>query len=133
MKKFWFFLVTILFSSIIVLGQSSPKITFKDTNKKYSFGTVKEGEIVTYEYEFTNTGTAPIVIFSAETTCGCTKAEISKAPVMPGKSGKIKVTFDSAGKPGVTEREIYVKCNVAPENSKTSYHVLTLVGNVKGK
>src|SRR5690349_3473710 len=55
-----------------------PIITFKDT--LFDFGTVSEGDTVIKDFIFTNTGTAPLLITQATSTCGCT---IPKWPTQP--------------------------------------------------
>lgn len=44
-------------------------------------------------FEYTNISQEPVVIYNILSSCGCTEPEWAKAPIMPGKSGKIKVTF----------------------------------------
>ena len=40
-----------------------------------------------------NIGSKPLVIYNAVTTCGCTKADWTKEPIMPGKTAKISATY----------------------------------------
>src|SRR5690606_19264730 len=61
----------------------------------YEFGQVKEGEIVEHVFEFKNTGTAPIILSQVSASCGCTTPSYTQTPVLPGKTGEIKVKFDS--------------------------------------
>jgi hypothetical protein len=49
------------------------------------------------EFNFTNTGTQDLFISNAVGSCGCTVPEWPREPIKPGKSGKIKVEFDSQG------------------------------------
>ena len=42
-----------------------------------------------------NIGSKPLVIYNAVTTCGCTKADWTKEPIMPGKTGKISATYSN--------------------------------------
>ncbi|MFY0254260.1 DUF1573 domain-containing protein [Chitinophaga sp. 30R24] len=79
--------------------------------KVHNFGEIQEGEKVEYSFKFTNTGTSPLVIEDAISSCGCTVPEWPKAPIKPGQSGYMKVIFDSRGKSGYTEKEISVKIN----------------------
>ena len=72
------------------------KISFAETD--FDFGTVKDGEKVTHVFKFENTGSNPLVISNAQGSCGCTVPEWPKDAIAPGKSGEIKVVFDSAGK-----------------------------------
>ncbi len=80
----------------------------------YDFGTVTEGEKVEYSYRFKNTGTKPLVIINASSTCGCTVPERPEKPIMPGETGFIKVVFNSQGKVGENEKPINVISNANP-------------------
>ncbi len=44
-------------------------------------------------FTFKNVGQEPIVVHNVLTSCGCTEPEWTKAPIRPGESGKIDVTF----------------------------------------
>ncbi len=101
-------------------------LTFEQTD--HDFGKVPEGTMATYEFKFKNTGNQPIVIASAQASCGCTTPEWTKSPVLPGKSGVIKAVYNSAGRPGVFVKTITVASN-ASEASK----VLSLKGTVLTK
>lgn len=89
-------------------GQSSA-LTFEE--KVHNFGEITAGEKVEYSFKFTNTGTSPLLIEDAISSCGCTVPEWPKEPIKPGQSGYMKVIFDSHGKSGYTEKEISVKIN----------------------
>lgn len=68
-------------------------IKFAETT--YDFGTIPEhGGPVTHVFSFTNTGDANLVIIDAKADCGCTQPEYPAQPIAPGKTGKIKVTFN---------------------------------------
>jgi hypothetical protein len=71
----------------------SPRIKWDKTT--HEFGKVKLKSPVSYEFEFTNEGEAPLLISDVEPSCGCTVTEYSKDPILPGKKGKIKTTFDA--------------------------------------
>ncbi len=101
-----------------------PEIRFVDT--VHDFGTIREGEQVVYEYRFTNTGKAPLLVAGTQTSCGCTASEYPREPIAPGASAAIKVKFDSQGKPGIQQKKITVSTN-APYTP-----VLQIKGNVTG-
>lgn len=97
----------------------------KDT---HDFGKIKEGEKVTYAFKFVNSGKSPLIIKDAVATCGCTTPEWPKAPVQPGAAGEIEVTFNSAGKVGLQDKQITVTANTNP--AQTMMH---LIGEVTAK
>lgn len=99
--------------------------SIKFDNIKYDWGTVKQGDAVNHTYKFTNTGKTPLVITNAKASCGCTVPNWTKDPVAPGKTGEIKVKFDSAGKSGQVTKTITVTANTEPENT-----VLTILGKI---
>ncbi len=86
-------------------------MTFTET--KYNFGFIRQGEIVSHEFEFTNTGDGPLIINECEVACECTKVEFPKEPIAPNAKAKIKVTFDSKSAIDRQEREVIVKSNAA--------------------
>jgi hypothetical protein len=97
-------------------------LTFEHTD--HDFGKVPEGTLASYEFKFKNTGNQPIVIASAQASCGCTTPDWTKTPVLPG----IKAVYNSAGRPGVFAKTVTVTSN-ATEGSK----VLSLKGTVLSK
>ena len=92
----------------------------------YDFGKINEGDKVTREFKFTNQGKTPLIISNATATCGCTIPEYPKYPVGPGKSGVIKVVFNSAGKVGVQRKIVTITSNANPVTSE-----VYLLGDVK--
>ena len=59
-------------------------------------------------FEFTNTSSEPIVIYKVLSSCGCTEPVWPKEPVMPGKNGKIDVTYLNDQGPYPFEKTITV-------------------------
>lgn len=106
----------LLFTLIIVTLSAfkpgtGPSMSFSET--KHSFGFIRQGEIVSHEYMFTNTGDGPLIISECEVACECTKVEFPKEPIAPKGTGTIKVTFDSKSAMDRQEREVIVKSNAA--------------------
>lgn len=88
----------------------------------YDFGKITEGEKVSYDFSFTNTGGTPLIISDASATCGCTVPEVPKEPIAPGASATIKVVFSSAGKVGLQDKVVTVTANTIP--AQTQLHVI---------
>lgn len=84
----------------------------------YDFGELIEGDVVHHEYKFTNTGTKPLLISDARSTCGCTIPKWPKSAIAPGKSGVIKVKFDSKNKKNKIEKPITITANTFPADTK---------------
>ncbi|MEM6722565.1 MAG: DUF1573 domain-containing protein [Bacteroidota bacterium] len=102
------------------------KISF--SSKTYQYGSIQQGDKVDHTFTFTNTGDRPLNIQNAYASCGCTHPSFPFLPVNPGKSGEIKVTFDSKGKSGFQKSKITIETDGSP---KTVY--LYLEGNVDVK
>jgi hypothetical protein len=86
--------------------ENGPVMTFNDL--EYNFGTVKQGEVVTHEFRFKNTGKEPLIINNAVGSCGCTVPDWPKEPIRPGGEGVIKVTFNSAGKSNIQDKMVTI-------------------------
>ncbi|GGD53509.1 hypothetical protein GCM10011514_17040 [Emticicia aquatilis] len=97
----------------------------KFNKEVHDFGKISEGPLATYNFEVTNTGTAPVVISNAQASCGCTTPEFSKDAIMPGGKSVIKVGYNTSGRPGAFTKTITVSSNA--ENSSV---ILTIKGEV---
>ncbi len=90
-------LITILFIGLISLSVNAQdkvaKIEFKTDTIDY--GTIEKGSNGVRVFEFTNTGDAPLIISKVSSSCGCTIPEKPKDPILPGKTGEIKVKYDT--------------------------------------
>ena len=84
---------------------------------EHDFGTINEGEKVTYVYEFKNTGAVPLIIESVRPSCGCTAPNWSKEPIPVGGSGEVEVVFDSKGKPNAQNKTVTVTANTWPQST----------------
>jgi hypothetical protein len=92
-----------------------PIITWRDT--LYEFGEVNEGDVVTKEFFFTNTGTAPLLITQAKSTCGCTIPEWPKEQIPPDSSGVVTVKFNTINRTGSQLKEVTIFANTFPNQS----------------
>lgn len=92
-----------------------PKIKFE--NEEHDFGRILEGETVSFEFAFTNTGKTDLLLAEVSTSCGCTIPSYPKTPVHPGGKGVIKVTFNSTGKRGFQTKNILVVSNTQPNTN----------------
>ncbi len=97
------------FVSLAPVEAASPRISFPEKN--YNFGMVKEGSEVTHEFSLQNGGDADLVITDVKTSCGCTAAVTSAKTIAAGKSGTLKVTFNSRGRRGHQTKTITVYSN----------------------
>jgi len=92
---------------------------------EYNFGTIKQGDKVTYDFNFVNVGKEPLIISEAHGSCGCTVPSWPKEPVAKGAKAVIHVEFNSTGKMGMQDKTVTIT-----SNAKVGSKVLHLKGNV---
>jgi len=102
---------------------SAQTITFDKTT--FDYGTIKPNADGTRFFTVTNSGDKPLILSNVKPSCGCTTPEFSQDPIMPGKSAKIKVGYNTAI-PGGFNKMIEVFSN-DPVNSRS---VIYIKGNV---
>jgi len=97
------------------------------------YGTIEYDANGIREFKFTNTGKSPLTITSVTGECGCTATTIDgkpgwpTEPILPGKSGVIKVKYD-------TKREGRFEKNVTvTSNAKYASKKVRIKGEIKAK
>ncbi len=118
MKKI--FIMTFMLFACITFAVAQKQAEIKFDKVEYDFGTFSENEAIQETvFTFTNTGNAPLIINQAVASCGCTIPEYTKNPIMPGKKGQIKVTYNGKGKfPGHFKKSITVRTNGITEMTR---------------
>jgi len=111
---------------------AGPLTTVKFDEETHDWGTIMDGEKMTHVFKFKNTGNEPLVITNAKGSCGCTVPEWPRDAIAPGKSGEIKVVYDSKGKgaPGGKDDTKRVTINANVEGGEM---YLTIKGKVDAK
>ena len=97
---------------------SGPFPAFEFAKEDHDFGTIKEGDVVSHVFQFTNTGDVPLIISSATASCGCTVPQWPKEPVGVGATGEIHVSFNSKNKPGIQNKTITITANTNPKTAR---------------
>ena len=120
--------LSLVFATDFAKAQTKdPKVTF--TEESFDFTNIAEEKgPVTHEFTFTNTGGAPLIIQNVKASCGCTTPDWTKDPVLPGKKGVVKATYNPQNRPGEFNKSITVTSNA--ENNTV---VLTIKGKVTPK
>lgn len=78
-------------------------------SNSYDFGEIAEdGGKVEHTFRFRNTLSKPVVIVSTHSSCGCTTAEYSRKPVLPGAESAVKVVFNPMNYPGAFARKVTI-------------------------
>lgn len=71
---------------------------------EHDFGEIEAHTPVETEFNYTNTGDAPLVITDIKSSCGCTvPKDWSREPLAPGESGKFSVKFNGSGSNKITK------------------------------
>lgn len=123
MRQIVFLLFIFLFSW--ERSSAQEEVFIRATELVYDFGTIAEEDgPVSHVFQVENTGAKPLVITRVTASCGCTKPEWTGAPIAPGKTGEIKVTYDPKGRPGPFVKTVHMYSN----GKKGSYNV-----SVKGQ
>lgn len=90
--------------------------TIKWEKTEYDLGEIKKNNPKKIEFKFVNNGKKPVLITKAEASCGCTKLEYAKSPVLPGNTGIISTVFD-AKEEGSFQKSVTVYVDIdAPAN-----------------
>lgn len=63
---------------------------------KHSFGKITMNKPVTTQFTFTNISNKPVIIENTVAACGCTTPEYPKTPILKGKTGTIKLSYNAA-------------------------------------
>lgn len=99
---------------------------FKFDVEEYNFGSIKQGDKVSYDFTFINTGKEPLVITDAKGSCGCTVPSYPKEPIAKGGKGTIHIEFNSTGKQGNQTKTVTIS-----SNAKSGQKILYIKGNVE--
>ena len=119
-------LVAILFVGMLSISafaqEKVAKIEFK--TDVIDYGTIQKGADGVRVFEFTNTGTAPLIVSKVTSTCGCTVPKKPERPILPGEKGQIEVKYD-------TERVMPIRKTITVlSNADTPTVALKIKGEV---
>ncbi len=110
-KKKILAIAIIMFSVVFVQAQNSTEFSFEQL--VHDFGKIKEENgKASHSFKFANNGKKPIIIKNVESTCGCTTPEWTRTPILPGKTGFIKVEFDPRQRPGAFAKQVKIFNNI---------------------
>lgn len=126
--KMKFTLVAVFFALLgtSLLAQEGSALKFDKT--VHDFGELEHQKPGTHTFTFLNTSMAPIKLTMVKASCGCTTPSYTTEAVAPGRSGEIKVQYNSA-KIGEFTKTIRVEYDSLADKAVT----LTIKGNVKAK
>lgn len=87
-------------------------VTWK--SESIDVGNIPQGKPKVIRFEFTNTSKKPIIIENVAPSCGCTTADYTKTPILPGKKGFVEASYNAAAA-GAFMKTV----NVTTSDSKT--------------
>jgi len=119
----FFFLLTCLgLSAQKTNTKHGPEIVFENT--RYDYGEILVGSPGRCEFKFRNNGELPLVLTNVQASCGCTVPQWSKEPVQAGKTGVIKIKYNTRI-PGT-----FLKTITVSSTAKNSMVILSIKGKV---
>jgi len=121
-----FFMVLALVLVVnMTMAQEVAKIVFEEM--AHDFGAFKEADgVQTTTFNFTNTGTTPLILSNVRASCGCTTPKWTRDPIAPGAKGSIDVSYNPKNRPGSFNKSVTVSSNA--ENATV---VLRITGEVQ--
>ena len=123
MKKIVLVLFVGLLGFSLTAQDAAAKIEFKSETVDY--GEIAKGSNGVRVFEFTNTGTAPLIVSKVSSSCGCTIPKKPEDPILTGKTGEIQVKYDT-NRVGPIRKAITVI-----SNADTPTKVLKIKGEVQ--
>ena len=108
----------------VELAKPIKPVSFDKTT--HNFGLIEKGNPATATFTIKNNGTEPLVIISVKSSCGCTVPSYPKQPLQSGKTGEIKLTYNS-------KISGYFKKSAQVKTKDGKIHVLYIEGTVKAK
>lgn len=93
----------------------------------HDYGDIKQGDNGECVFKFKNTGKEPLIITMCQGSCGCTVPQCPKDPILPGKTGEIKVKYDT-NRIGPISKSVTVQ-----SNAKSGTQTIQIKGNVAAK
>ena len=75
---------------------------------------------------FTNNGTSELIISNAKGSCGCTVPSWPREPIAPGKTGELKVKYDTK-RIGLINKSVTIQSNAVTSPTK----IIRIKGEIK--
>jgi hypothetical protein len=93
----------------------------------HNFGTLKEGEIVAYSFQFKNAGDESFHLVSVEPSCGCLVVKFNQEEVHREEVSTVEVVFHTAQEWGNQMKVVDIETSIGEKKS------LTLVAFIENK
>ena len=109
MKSALFAILLILAGGLTGLV-AQPKIEIS-TGTSLEMGELYSGEKAERITYIRNLGTDTLLILGVKAQCGCTATLMTEKKLAPSDSGKLSISFNTAGLSGVAHKEVYITSN----------------------
>jgi len=103
------------------------KADIKFDKMVHDYGNMMQGDNGECVFKFKNTGKEPLIITMCQGSCGCTVPQCPKDPILPGKTGEIKVKYDS-NRVGPINKSVSVQ-----SNAMSGTQTIQIKGNIAAK
>lgn len=103
---------------------AQPQTTWLERLHDFGVFMEKDGK-VTCQMRVVNTGTEPLLIVKAQAGCGCTGINYPEAPIQPGDTAAVSITYNPSGRPGQFTKQALIFTN-----TDTKRTILEITGNV---
>ncbi len=98
-------------------ASNMPTTTMQFAENSFDFGTIKQNTENLHVFAFTNTGENPLIIQTANGSCGCTVPEYPTEPIPPGGQGEIKVKYSPGQQIGAQQKSVTILANTSPNET----------------
>ena len=103
---------------------AQPQATWLERSHDFGVFHEKDGK-VRCQMRVTNTGTEPLLIVKVQAGCGCTGIDYPEAPIMPGDTATVSLSYNPSGRPGQFSKQAIIFTNTDIKRS-----ILEIKGNV---
>jgi hypothetical protein len=75
------------------------------------FNRIKTGTVAEFTFKVKNISKSPLVISSANPSCGCTASSYTKTLIKPGEFGSVTASYNTESRPGFFYKTVRVTFN----------------------
>jgi VanZ family protein len=102
-------------SSLANQKKSPGRIEF--SKEIHNFGTLKEGEVVVFSFQYRNEGESPFLLTRAATECGCITVKYSKDEIPAHTGSTVDVIFNTAGEWGNQIKTVVIETSTGEKKT----------------
>ena len=107
-----------------LLAAAQPQATWLE--RQHDYGVIlEENGKAACTMRVVNTGNEPLLIVKAQAGCGCTGISYPEAPIQPGDTAVVNISYNPSGRPGEFSKDVIIHTNTVPRRA-----TLQIIGNV---